>query len=270
MKNLFSPRVRFPVVVATLIAAMVWPEFTLAQGSADDANKSNNPLNPSPGLNFQNYYTPRLYGSDAHTNDFLLRGTLPLAPGKMIGAPQIVRVTAPISTRPQSGGGYETGLGDINLFDLFLGKLGQLEVGVGPQLTIPTATDRVLGTGKWQAGFAGVAIHPSKTGLLGGLVTWQTSFAGQSDRPDVSTLTAQPFIIHNLPEGWYLRSVGTWNFNLRSGDYYIPVGLGAGKVWKSGTTIMNLFVEPQWTVAHDGNGFPKFQVFGGLNLTLGK
>jgi hypothetical protein len=145
-----------------------------------------------------------------------------------------------------------------------------MEVGIGPQLTIPTATDRVLGTGKWQAGLAAIVIDPSPKGILGGLVTWQTSFAGQSDRPDVNTLTAQPFVIHNLPDGWYLRSVGTWNFNLRNGDYYIPVGLGAGKVWKSGTTLMNLFVEPQWTVAHEGNGFPKFQVFAGLNLTLGK
>ena len=44
------------------------------------------------------------------------------------------------------------------------------------------------------------------------------------------------------------------------------IGFGAGKVWKAGTTTCNLFAEPQWTVAHDGSGVPKFQVFFGLNL----
>jgi hypothetical protein len=29
---------------------------------------------------------------------------------------------------------------------------------------------------------------------------------------------------------------------------------------------VNVFAEPQWTVAHDGAGQPKFQVFAGVNL----
>jgi len=39
-----------------------------------------------------------------------------------------------------------------------------------------------------------------------------------------------------------------------------------GRVWKDGSTTYNLFAEPQWTVGHDGDGVPKFQVFFGLNL----
>ncbi|MFZ4284992.1 hypothetical protein [Variovorax sp. HJSM1_2] len=107
---------------------------------------------------------------------------------------------------------------------------------------------------------------PQKWGLLGGLITWQKSFAGDSDRPSQNTAQAQPFVIYNLPAGWYLRSSGTTSFNLRNGDYAIPLGLGAGKIWKSGGTTYNLFAEPQWTVAHEGLGQPKFQVFMGLNL----
>jgi hypothetical protein len=44
------------------------------------------------------------------------------------------------------------------------------------------------------------------------------------------------------------------------------LGLGAGKIWKTeiGTTL-NLFVEPQGTVAHEGVS-PKLQVFMGLNM----
>ncbi|WP_237380102.1 hypothetical protein [Cupriavidus sp. SW-Y-13] len=242
----------------------------MAQTSAEDANKSNNPLNPSPAFNLQNYYTPRLYGSGAHTNDFLLRGTLPVAPNSLIGAPQIIRPTVPISTRPKGDGTYETGLGDINLFDIFLLRAQGLELGVGPLLTIPTATDPSLGTGKWQAGLAGVVVDAKPARLLGMLLQWQHSFAGQSSRPTVQTLTAQPFMIFNLPQGWYIRSTGTWTFDLQRSTYYIPVGLGAGKAWKEGKTIFNAFVEPQYSILHDGTGIPQWTVFAGLNMTFGK
>lgn len=240
------------------------------QASADDANKSNNPLNPAPGLSLQDYYTPQLYGSDRYTNDFLLRGTLPLPPVGFVPVPQLIRLTAPISTRPTPSEGYSTGLGDINLFDIFLLKTEGAQLGVGPLLTMPTASHDELGTGKWQGGVAAVVVHPTPQYILGGLLQWQASFAGDSDRPDLNTLTAQPFFIYNLPQGWYLRSTGVWTFDLENDKYYIPVGLGIGKAWKVGTTIMNAFVEPQWTVAHDGDGLPKFTVYAGLNLTFGK
>ncbi len=217
--------------------------------SAEDSNKSNNPLTPAPGLNFQDYYSPTLFGSNSYINDFLVRGTLPLPPNSVIPVPELIRLTVPISTRPESSGGYTTGLGDINVFDIFLLKTDGPQLGIGPLLTMPTASNDALGTGKWQAGLAGVVVDPSPQRLLGALIQWQTSFAGDSNRPNVDTLTFQPFLIYNLPRGWYLRSTGIWSFNLENGDYYIPIGLGAGKVWKSGSNLYNLFVEPQYTVA---------------------
>ncbi|WP_420996885.1 hypothetical protein ACKI2N_028610 [Cupriavidus sp. 30B13] len=241
-----------------------------AQSAAEDANKSNNPLNPAPSLNLQNYYSPRLYDSNAHSNDFLLRGTLPVLPGELVGVPQILRATVPLSTRPQADGSYATGLGDVNIFDIFLLREHGTQIGVGPLLTMPTATSRELGTGKWQAGLAAVVVDPTPARLLGALVQWQHSFAGQSDRPTVQSLTFQPFGIFNFPGGWYARSTGVWTFNLRSNDYYIPLGLGAGKVWKEGKTIFNAFIEPQYSVAHKGAGQPQWTVFAGLNMTFGK
>ena len=74
--------------------------------NADTANKSNNPLNLAPGANLQDYYTPRLYDTNAHTNDLLLRGTLPIAPSGFIGVPQLLRATLPLSTRPDPHSSY--------------------------------------------------------------------------------------------------------------------------------------------------------------------
>ena len=64
----------FPAVV---LVASVLPVISAQADNADTANKSNNPLNLAPGANLQDYYTPRLFDSNAHTNDTLLRGTLP-------------------------------------------------------------------------------------------------------------------------------------------------------------------------------------------------
>ncbi|MEM5458114.1 hypothetical protein VSR69_25185 [Paraburkholderia phytofirmans] len=253
-----------------LCAAAFVSSPVFAQASADDANKSNNPLNLAASFNIQNYYTPSVFGASAHTNDLLLRPTVPVGPNSLIGVPQIFRGTVPLSTRPDPSGGYNTGLGDLNLFDIFLLSEGDVQLGVGPLVTMPTATDPSLGTGKWQAGLAAVAVSATRARLIGGLVQWQHSFAGQSSRPTTQSLTAQPFGIFNLPGGWYIRSTGIWTFDLQHGSYYIPVGLGAGKAWKGGSTIYNAFIEPQYSIAHSGAGVPQFTIFAGLNMTFGK
>lgn len=253
-----------------LMAATLAPVFCALADNAETANKSNNPLNLAPGANLQDYYTPKLYDTNAHTNDTLLRGTLPVAAGDIIGVAQLLRATLPVSTRPDPHSGYSTGIGDLNLFDIFLLKTEGVQLGIGPQITAPTAEQDELGTGKWQAGLAAIAIDASPRGLLGALVQYQSSFAGDHDRPHVKSATFQPFIIHNLPKGWYLRSTGTWTFDLKNDTHYIPIGFGAGKVGKSGSNILNAYLEPQWTVARKGDGLPQFTLFAGINVTFGK
>ncbi|VVP08278.1 hypothetical protein [Pseudomonas fluorescens] len=255
---------------AFLLATSFVPFLLANADDAETANKSNNPLNIAPGMSLQDYYTPKYYDSNIHSNDVLVRGTLPIAPNDLIGVPQLIRVTAPISTRPDPNSGYSTGEGDLNLFDIFLLKTEGVQLGVGPMITAPTADQDELGTGKWQGGLAAVAIDASPRGLLGALVQYQSSFAGDSDRPHVESATMQPFIIHNLDKGWYLRSTGTWTFDLKNDTHYIPLGLGGGKVWKSGSNILNAFIEPQWTVDHKGDDLPKFTVYVGINATFGK
>ena len=212
-----------------LLASTLIPSFAAFADNADTANKSNNPLNLAPGMNLQDYYTPKIYDTNVHTNDALLRGTLPIAPNDFIGVPQLLRATLPISTRPDPHNGYSTGIGDLNLFDIFLLKTDGVQLGIGPQITAPAAEQDELGTGKWQVGLAAVAIDSSPQGLLGALVQYQRSFAGDSHRQHVESKTFQPFIIHNLPKGWYLRSTGTWTFDLKNNTHYIPIGFGVGK-----------------------------------------
>ncbi|ASS53275.1 hypothetical protein E0H36_32270 [Rhizobium leguminosarum bv. viciae] len=259
-------QLNFTRILAVLMLAVAAP--AVAQEAAHDTvNEANNPLTPKITINLHDYYIPSFIDTpgDPEANQFLLRG---LIPSDMFGLPQLFRFTLPIATSRDVPSGYVTGLGDLTLMDLFiLPKQGAVTLGIGPLLVVPTATDESLGSGKWQIGAAGVVVAPQSWGLLGGLVTYQTSFAGVEDREDVNLLTVQPILNINLSDGWYLRSSATWNFNLESGSSYIPVGAGVGKVFQldKGVT-MNAFVEPQYTVWHDGAGAPRWQIFAGVNF----
>jgi hypothetical protein len=96
-------------------------------------------------------------------------------------------------------------------------------LAVGPLLVAPTATNRFLGQGKWQAGLAGVDVHSLSDGsLLIGILTWQHSFAGEHTRPDAQVPTFQPIAALSVGGGYYVRSSGIWSFD-----------------------IVNVFIEPQ-------------------------
>ncbi|UGS41412.1 hypothetical protein [Pseudocitrobacter corydidari] len=241
---------------------------TLHAWAEDTVDKANNPLHLATSLSVQDYYTPNLYDSDQHTNDTLLRATMPVAAGDLIPVPQILRLTAPIATRPQVSGGYDTGLGDINLFDIFLLKQKGVMLGVGPLITANTASRDELGTGQWQTGLAAVAVDTSPKWLKVALVQWQKSFAGDDDRNAVETATFQPFVIYKMSKGWYMRSSGIWTYNVKNDDYYVPVGLGVGRAMPIGGYIVNSFVEPQWTVAHRGDYQPQFTLYAGFSVML--
>ena len=237
-------------------------------GGGDDAvSKANNPLTSAIGVNFQNYYVPSLYGvPDAEANSFLFRGVIPFK----LGIAQIGRLTLPVNTVPavDADGDPDSGLGDLNLFDvLLLSEQGApVQFGIGPQATFPTHTDDALGADAWQLGAAAVVIlQPSKELLAGLLVTWQTDIAGDDD---TNQLLTQPLVILQVGAGFYLRSTGIPTFDLESGDYSVPFGVGAGKVVKIDDVVLNMFLEPQFTLLHHGRGQPALQLFSGINLQV--
>lgn len=248
------------LVLLLLVSAHAYAQD---HATTDQANEANNPLTPKITINFQDQWATELYESDDDTNAFLLRG---LIPHRLGGPGQLFRFTLPVMTVPTATGDT-TGLGDLNLIDLFPFKAGPIEIGIGPQFTFPTASRDETGTGKWQAGLANIVIAPQRWGLLGGLLTWQTSFAGDDDRDEQNSLSFQPFFIYNFPKGWYARSTATMTWDFERNVHVVPIGAGIGKVFvrESGTSI-NVFAEPQWTLDHKGAGQPKFQIYAGVNL----
>jgi hypothetical protein len=248
-----------------LSSIFVLPTIASAQtGDNDAVNKANNPLTPMMGINFHDYYQSEIYGTDDEANQFLLRGILPHNLG---GKKQITRITVPYVNLPDSRDNVD-GFGDLNLFDIFLlDPINGYELGIGPYFVFPTASKDAAGAGLWQAGLSGTVIKPTSFGLIGSLLTYQHDVAGPSELPTQSILTFQPLFNYHLPRQFYLRSTAIWNFDLDQDHYSIPLGAGLGKVWDlDGGSVVNIFAEPQWTVAHKGEGQPEFQTFIGMNM----
>lgn len=241
----------------------------LAPGPAraqDAAAQANNPIADTQAVSFQNLYAGELTGINRDANQFYFRYALPF---RAMGAQWLMRATLPVNSFPGAGGGTTTGIGDLNILAAYTFDTGNPAVsfGIGPQFTLPTASDDAVGAEKWQAGLANVLFNATDpTFQWGYLLTWQASFAGDDDRDYVSLGAFQPFLFYQLGQGWYLRSTGVWTYNFASDAYSIPVGLGLGKVVKSERAVVNAFVEPQYSVATHGDGQPEWGAFAGLNF----
>ena len=107
-------------------------------------------------------------------------------------------------------GGRTTGFGDMYYVGLFSPKKGIKHSngatsvwGVGFDLMAPTASEELLGTGKWGAGPSALYAYLGKKWKVGALVQQYWDFAGDSDRDDVNLTNLQYLVLlqlgrHNL------------------------------------------------------------------------
>lgn len=232
------------------------------------AAQANNPLLGVTAFNIQNYYVGEFTTpGDQSGFQTILRFAQPF---KIGNTDWLFRASLPVKDFPTPPSGNEFGIGDADAFAAYLIDTGipSLTFGIGPQMTFPTATTDFLGSEKWSAGLTNVAFNVFSEKLQAGyLLTYQHSFASVDDsRPDFNAGAFQPFLFYQLGEGWYARSAPIWTYNFGNGDYSVPVGLGLGKVVKLGDTVVNLFVEPQYSVFDEGPGFPEWQIFFSANF----
>ena len=103
---------------------------------------------------------------------------------------------------------------------------------------------------------------PYDWGLLAALVAYQQAFDGSA-----RSLTIQPFLFYNLTDGFYLRSSGITAIDFGRQRAVVPVGLGLGHVRRlADGNVLNLYLEPQYSVVQSGPGQPSFQIFAGFNI----
>jgi hypothetical protein len=231
-----------------------------ASPAAAQQNVANNPLTDIPAIQVQNYLQPVMSGRPGSGADQpFLRGILP---NDTFGWPQLMRASLAAGTTVWGPAGTESGLGDLTLFDVPLFQLANAKMGIGPLLILPTATSPALGERKWQAGVQGVVCAPNDWGHAAARVADQHAFDGSA-----RSLTIQPFLFYNLSDGFYLRSSGITTIDFGRQRAVVPVGFGLGRVkLLDNGNVLNMYLEPQYSVVQSGIGQPVFQVFAGFNI----
>ena len=145
----------------------------------------------------------------------------------------IHRAIVPLMSMPAFAPGQdrENGVGDI-VYEGFFSptpKPGGLIWGAGPAIQLKTATDDRLGSGKWAAGPAVVALIQPGKWSIGGLVTQLWSFAGDGNRPDISQFQLQPLASYQLSGANTIGYLGTitanWKEDRSSQRWTVPLGL---------------------------------------------
>jgi hypothetical protein len=224
------------------------PGAAAQQSNADLAAAAQNPVAATYSLPFQN----NIFGGAGPTHDAVgnVLNIQPVLPFTFGDWNVISRTIAPLIYVPgltpglsdnagtPSGTNSVFGLGDINqTFYVSPAAASSVTWGVGPSITIPTATSREIGSGKLSMGPAAVVLVMPKPWVIGILGRQLWSVAGPSSRKDVSQLLLQPFVNYNLADGWYLVSspIITANWTAGSSDRWsVPVGAALERYFVSG------------------------------------
>jgi len=249
----------FAALIIFVVAAFTHNYNARAEdkGTEELAKKTQNPVSDLISLPLQNNTN---FGIGPHDRTQNVLNIQPVIPINVREWNLINRTILPLIYQPDifdsSGGTF--GLGDINS-TLFLSpaKPSKFIWGVGPIISFPTATDDVLGSGKWSAGPSAVGLVMPGKWVLGALVNNIWSFAGDSERRSVNQFLLQYFVNYNLPKGWYLSSapILTANWKADSGNQWtVPFGGGVGKIFRIGKQPMNAQVQAFYNAVKPDNG----------------
>jgi hypothetical protein len=226
-------------------------EKLLGEKNTELAKKTQNPIANMVSLPFQNNTQYGVGTADRTANTLNIQ---PIIPTKLSADWLLInRVVLPIVTQPGMvpAQSTESGLGDTLYTGWFAPMLeGNVTVGLGPAVQIPTHTDDRLGNDHWGLGPSVVVVAMMDAWVVGGLINNVWSVGGSSD-PSYNQMLIQPFVNYNLGDGWYLVTapIMTANWEASSSETWtIPLGGGGGKVFRIGKQPVNVNLQFYYNV----------------------
>ena len=237
------------LAMISLLFALAAPGAAQQETSTEElAKKTQNPVADLISVPLQNNWN---LGAGLHHNKTIyVLNIQPVIPINLNAEWNLItRIIMPVINQPAlfpTYGGLVpsttgTGFGDFNpTFFLSPSKPGEFIWGLGPTFTLPTATDRDLGSGKWSMGPAGVALTMQGHWVIGALLNNQWSVGGWGDKP-VNQMLLQYFVNYNFPGGWYLTSspilTANWKADKAGDVWTVPLGGGVGKLFRLGQIL---------------------------------
>jgi len=232
------------------------------------AQKSNNPVSDAWLLIVQNDYTAlegkATGGHDEMRERLSFQPVMPVpifdGSWNLVNRVILQAFSAPVdddidSTDPFDG--RTNGLGDSIVFSLAAPNRDDGFIwGLGPTMILPTASEDVLGQGRWQIGPAALAVRLGNSHGGWGLENWNIGvlvqhwwdFAGDDDRPHTNQSDIQYFI--NWKKDALILIGMTPNIQIdweKSGSdrFSVPIGLGMIGFFSWGQTPVRWGIEIQ-------------------------
>ncbi len=225
-------------------AALADTTSAAANETAEIAKQLNNPIAALISVPFQLNYAKDL-GPTKEGESYVLN-VQPVIPIHLNADWNLIsRTIVPvIQLEDVPPGNDESGVGDV-LQSLFFSPSALVDGwtwGVGPALSLRTATDDLLGAEKWSAGPTAVALKQEHGWTYGMLANHLWSYAGNGDDADVDATFLQPFLVYTTAThtSFALNTESTYNWE--SNDWSVPINLAVTQVFKIGKQIQSLQV----------------------------
>jgi hypothetical protein len=171
----------------------------------------------------------------------------------------ITRFEIPLSTTAVSGATTQAGLGDAYaqlLVSPYFSRSFAFVAGSG--LRIPTATDNLLGTGKWVVAPAVAPVWFFPNHIVFVKVQNFSSIAGSASRPDINFFLVTPTLIHKITSSWWYLVDGETKTDW---ERYNKTGVRGGlQVGHAFASRFAMWVKPEamWTPDQDRQWNLKF------------
>jgi hypothetical protein len=228
--------------IVGLLQCVVLIAQASAQNADELAKKLSNPIASLTSVPLQLNYD-ETFGSEGKRTLLNVQPVIPVSIGTRWN--MISRTIIPLiqqrNLRPSSG--KQSGLGDVTQ-SLFLSPKSPTSSGwvwgAGPALLLRTASDDLLGAGKWAAGPTAVALKQASSGLTyGALANHLWSFAGDDNRADISATFVQPFLSKAMSQGRTISLNIESSYDWKAGQWSVPLNVGYSKVTRLGTQLIS-------------------------------
>ena len=138
---------------------------------------------------------------------------------------------------PVAGGNGASGLGDV-LQSLFFSPkaptAGGWIWGAGPVISLPTASNDALGSGKWSAGPTAVVLKQDSGWTYGALANHVWSFAGDGQRSRVSATFIQPFVSFTTKTYTTFTANTESTYDWKARQWTVPLNVSVSQLMKIG------------------------------------